>query len=122
MLTYEQAEILARTWVELISGGKAALMPEATRDKPYGWVFFWQSKQFIKRRDLRYSLVGNAPIIVDRFAGEIRVTGTAKSTDEYLAEYERTLPPARLSMRPQPHDRVRPGDDPNTNGTSRQPS
>ena len=36
-----------------------------------------------------------------RFDGEIRVTGTAKPIEEYLAEYEATLPPARLKMEPE---------------------
>jgi len=41
------------------------------------------------------------PIIVDRINGEIRVTGTAKPIEEYLAEYEATLPAARLQMKPE---------------------
>ncbi|MCM3869702.1 MAG: YrhB family protein [Pyrinomonadaceae bacterium] len=69
--------------------------------RPYGWVFFYQRKQYLTEPKFEHMLVGNAPIIVDRIDGELRVTGTAKPTEEYLTEYEATLPVARLKMRPE---------------------
>jgi hypothetical protein len=44
------------------------------------------------------ALAGNAPIIVDRVDGEIRITGTARGLSEYVAQYESSLPKARLEM------------------------
>jgi len=46
-------------------------------------------------------LIGNAPIVVDRIAGEIRVTGTARLIEKYLTEYETILTLARLEMKPE---------------------
>ena len=96
MLTRHTAEELARTWVRLMWGDGVALVPEQTIEKPYGWVFSYNSLNWIASRSLDDMLCGNAPIIVDRFGGEIRVTGTAHPTEHYLAIYEATLPPGRL--------------------------
>lgn len=90
MTTYSKAKELAETWVRLRCDGAAELVVERTIKKPYGWVFFYRGKTEI--------LAGNAPIIVDRANGELRVTGTAKRIEDYLLEYEATLPPARLQM------------------------
>jgi hypothetical protein len=77
-------------------GEGVALVPEQTIEKPYGWVFSYNSLKWIESRSFDDMLLGNAPIIVDRFEGEIRVTGTAHPTEHYLARYEASLPPARL--------------------------
>ncbi len=101
MLTYEKARRVADVWVDAVSDGEAVIMPEFTRDKGYGWVFVYQSKAFVQSGDMAESLVGNAPILVDRVNGELRVFGTAKPIEAYLAEYESTIPPARLQMKPE---------------------
>jgi len=101
MPTYQQAEKLATAWVDILLDGIAAITPEITMTRPYGWVFFYQSKEFLRDSKFEDMLIGNAPIIVDRIDGEIRVTGTARPIEEYLTEYEATLPPARLEMKPE---------------------
>jgi hypothetical protein len=92
MLTFEKTLELAATWVRITSDDRLAIIRNRTLAKPYGWIFFYGSRD----RDER--IAGNAPIIVDRIDGEIRVTGTAQSLDTYLRQYEATLPPARLQM------------------------
>ena len=72
------------------------ILDDATIVKPYVWIFFYQSKAYLDSGDFSELLAGNAPLIVDRSAGELRVTGTARPIDDYLAAYEATLPPARL--------------------------
>lgn len=104
-MTYKQAEKLAKTWVDIIGDGEYTILWEHTVDKPYGWVFFYNHKKFVEG-DEDFQLVGNAPIIVDRVNGELRVTGTGRPLEYYLAEYEATLPPARLQMRPEPHEKI----------------
>ena len=88
MLTFEQARSLAQAWVEIVTSGSWELAGEPLR-RPYGWVFFYAAKN-------GETIAGNAPIIVDRIGGEIRVTGTAEPLEKYLTKYEATLPPARL--------------------------
>lgn len=101
MLTYQQAERLAIAWVEIVHNGIAMIDPERIMTRPYGWVFCYQSKQFLAEKNFANVMVGNAPIIVDRIDGEIRITGTAKRLEDYLAEYEATLPAARLNLKPE---------------------
>jgi hypothetical protein len=100
MITYQKALQLAEKWVELVSDSKCHVVKDATIDKPYGWVFFWNSKQYDPNNPSTW-IAGNAPIIVDRVAGELRVTGTGRPLNVYLSEYESGLPPARLQMTPE---------------------
>ena len=102
MLKYAEAEQLARAWIGSHGGRKWDLMLQHTITKPYGWVFFYQSIEYIKSGDHMAFLYGNAPLLVDRFDGEVILTGTARRVDYYLAAYEATLPPARLRMMPEP--------------------
>jgi len=97
-LKFEQAYKIVATWVEVATDGIAEIC--AVNDKPYGWVFFYQAKNY-DPNDISTYLAGNAPIIFDRDNGEIRVTGTAHETEYYLKEYEATLPEARLAMKPE---------------------
>jgi hypothetical protein len=102
MLSYKQAEQVARVWIQIRGHGKWDLMLQHTITKPYGWVFFYESAEYIKTENLRYGLIGNAPFIVDRIDGQVRVTGTGRPIAHYLAAYEASLPPARLQMTPDP--------------------
>lgn len=78
------------------------MIPSATISKPYGWVFFYQSLAFVRDpSNISAALAGNGPILVDRINGEIRVFGTARPMEWFLKEYEQSLPPARLQMRPE---------------------
>jgi hypothetical protein len=101
-MDFKKAAALATAWVDIVSEGKARIVREATIAKPYGWVFFYQSRDFMDNGNEPALLVGNAPIIVDRNTSELRVTGTARTLDHYLDEYEKTLPPVCLQRTPQP--------------------
>jgi hypothetical protein len=106
MLTFEKARRVADVWVDAVYDGQAVIMPELTLAKPYGWVFFYQSKAFVQSGEMTHVLVGNAPILLERVNGELRVFGTAKPIDSYMAEYEATIPQARLLMEPERADTI----------------
>jgi hypothetical protein len=101
MLPYTKEKKLAETWVQITTDGSCEI--SQVEDKPYGWVFYFNSKDY-DPNDTSTHMAGNAPIIIDRIDGEIRVTGTAYPTEHYLKEYEATLPEARLHMTPERHD------------------
>jgi hypothetical protein len=101
-MDFAQAARLATAWVEIMSEGACRIEREKTIAKPYGWIFFYQSKEFLDDGIQSAALYGNAPIIVDRSTSELRLTGTARPLEEYLAEYEASLPPAALQRRPRP--------------------
>jgi len=98
MLTFAQASELAETWVKVTTGDRGVIIKEHTLKRPYGWVFFYTSRRFLETGETRDKFAGNAPIIVDRVNAEIRVTGTARRIERYLAEYEATIPAARMQM------------------------
>lgn len=57
----------------------------------YGWVFFYQSKEFVETGDILEMLGGNAPIIINNLNGGISETGTSKPIEEYIEEYRAAL-------------------------------
>ncbi len=70
MLTFAQAQSLARSWVEIVTNGSCDLAEETVR-RPYGWVFSYGSKN-------SELIAGNAPIIVDRFDAVARAFAAAE--------------------------------------------
>lgn len=52
-----------------------------------GWYFCFQSKEFLETGDLSAQLAGNAPFLIDRDSGELRVLGTAEPLQTYLDDY-----------------------------------
>lgn len=103
MLPYTKAKLLAETWIELTTDGTCEI--SKVEDKPYGWVFYYNSKEH-NPNGISSQIAGNSPIIIDRTTGEIRVTGTAYPVEDYLKEYESTLPESRLLLTPEKHDGV----------------
>lgn len=72
----------------------------AVDEYPIGWVFFWNSRRYLATGDFRDSLLGNAPILVDRSDGSAHFTGTARTVDEYLRRYEARDPNDERSWHP----------------------
>jgi len=65
------------------------VMRSLTREEDFGWVFFFNTRQFVQSGDMNFALGGNAPLIVDRESGELHVTGTAHPVDHYIEAYRR---------------------------------
>lgn len=65
-----------------------AIIDNETIEKEYGWVFFYQTKEYLKTGDIGDLLLGNAPYIVNKYTGEVVATGTAYPIEDYIAEYE----------------------------------
>jgi hypothetical protein len=84
MITFAQVLELAETWIRVVTKNQAVIMQEHTVTRPYGWVFIYQNRAYVDSRDRRDMLIGNAPILVDRVNGEIRVFGTGRPLEDYL--------------------------------------
>jgi hypothetical protein len=67
-----------------------ALLEDSTLETEFGWVFFYNSVEFVRTGDMRFALGGNAPIIVDRSSGELTVTGTSHPVEHYIEQYRRS--------------------------------
>jgi len=102
MLTYRQAEHLAKAWIEIRTSSRAVLMPEHTITKLYGWVFYYQSREFVEKRERSKMLLGNGPIIIDRVTGDIRSMTSAQRIEDFLSLYESSIPESRMKLTPEP--------------------
>ena len=94
MLALEQARQIAAQEIAKAVGDPDifGIIDSATIARPYGWVFFYQSRSYLESGNELEMLAGNAPLIVNRFTGSVTVTGTAHPIGYYLAEYESQLP------------------------------
>ena len=91
MITYDEAKEIAVR--EITSDGTLdnVIVEESTIEKPYGWVFSFNSKQFVETRDMLYALLGNAPIIVNKYDGSFQFTGPCPSIEENIRAYEKKM-------------------------------
>lgn len=55
----------------------------------FGWLYFYDGSTHAKTGKIADAVVGNAPLIVDRFDGKLYVTGTTHPLEHYLQEYRR---------------------------------
>ena len=69
------------------------IVDEATIERPWGWVFFHTSKKWKETGNFKYAILGNAPIIVEKATWKLITTGTARSIEHYIENYERTGSP-----------------------------
>jgi len=60
-MNFDKAAALATAWVEILCEGQARIVREAVIAKPYGWIFFYQSKEFLDDGTPSAQLAGNAP-------------------------------------------------------------
>lgn len=93
MLTKDEAKqrVYARINAEdpqAVTKVELAIIDDETIEKEYGWVLFYQTKDYLKTGDFADTLVGNAPYIVNKYTGEVIETGTAYPIEDYIAEYE----------------------------------
>lgn len=70
---------------------KLLVVDDQTIEKEWGWVFFYNSIDYLKSGEITDALAGNAPYIVNKITGEILATGTAYDIEHYIKEYESKL-------------------------------
>jgi Immunity protein 35 len=90
-MTKDEARELALLYVknrESEAGCELVLLDNQTMEKNFGWVFFYDSKVHAETGDFRYSLAGNAPVVVTRADGVIHETGTARPVEQYIERFE----------------------------------
>ena len=93
MISADDAREIANEYLlklELEDGGESLqLVEKETLEKPFGWVFFYNSKDYLETGEFKFRLAGNAPFIVDKNNGDVHVTGTAKPIEGYISDFER---------------------------------
>ena len=82
-------EEILRSWS--IENDEPVILDELTIEKDFGWGFFYNSRKFVKTEEFSYMILGNAPIIVNKFDSSLHHTGTTYATEHYITEYEINL-------------------------------
>jgi hypothetical protein len=105
VLTFKKAEELAKIWLKLTTDDSFKI--SKIYDKPYGWVFAFQYKNY-DPADPYTRMIGGCPyFLVDRTNGEIHCIEGGPEGEPYLRDYEDSLPAVRLQMTPERHDGVK---------------
>lgn len=75
----------------LKEGLNVELLNNETIEESFGWVFFYNTIEYIETGNPSYALIGNSPIIVNREDGSVNYTGTANDIEFYINEYKRRV-------------------------------
>jgi hypothetical protein len=78
---------LVAEWGRHIKGG-LVVVDEMTLTKPYGWVFFYNSRLYLETRDILHAVAGNGPVVVLADTGEVVTLGTARPSEDEIAGFE----------------------------------
>lgn len=102
MLTYDEAHglVLERLSREIEPAEdrppvEPAIVDDETIERPWGWVFFWNTRLFAETRDMEHALVGTDPICVNRADGSIASLANVEPIEPEIRRYER-----RIGVRP----------------------
>ena len=67
------------------------LVVTKTTEYEFGWVFAYNTREYIETNNISHALAGNAPLIVDKDDGQIYVTGTAPPFEQYIEQYRKGI-------------------------------
>lgn len=94
MLTLPEATIMITKYLKNLETTPPIdlkLLEESTKEFELGWVFFYQSKEFVETGEIFSSLAGNGAIIVNKYDSSIHQTGSAHPVEHYINEYLRSV-------------------------------
>lgn len=85
----EQAvlDLLKKTEIEL----NVQLQISDVLEKDFGWIFLFDSKEYVETGNNSSRLAGNSPLIFDKLDGVIYITGTSDTLDAYVEQYRRGI-------------------------------
>jgi hypothetical protein len=90
-MTKDQARQLVEKYVEGVAQDadvQFGIDDEQTMETSFGWVFFYNTVEYLATKDPLTMAVGNAPLIVDEESGRLQEMGTAHPIEHYIAEFE----------------------------------
>jgi Immunity protein 35 len=96
MLDKETAKKIATDFINSESAeadgeNKWVIIDEYTIEKPYGWMFSYNSQKFLETGDYSYSVVGNGPVVVNHYTGEVEEIPGGPFYKRNLEEYEKKI-------------------------------
>jgi hypothetical protein len=109
MLTKEQAQRIAMAFIADVaqeSSRQYVLLEDKIIEKPYAWVFPFDTREYAETGNIRAMVLGTGPIVVNRQTGSA-LMAPAMPIQQYLAHYEAALssgtnPPTSKDGKPGP--------------------
>ena len=71
-------------------GDSLVILEDETIEKPYGWVFFYQSSLFLKTGDFEEQVIAG-PVVFCSVDRSVHLLGTANGPEQEVAEFERKM-------------------------------
>jgi hypothetical protein len=65
------------------------VLDELTKERPYGWVFFVNTRRFAETKDRRFAVIGNGPVIFRKVDQSIHKLPSGVSPEDAIADFER---------------------------------
>ena len=69
------------------------LVVETAEEHRFGWLFFYESREYLRTGELMHRLFGNAPLIVDRRDGRTTFVPTGRPLRDAIREYDEQWQP-----------------------------
>jgi len=91
MIDQNEARRLVEERLRIDAEDDVAVIEALTLERPFGWVFFYNTRECLESGSASSALAGNAPYIVNRFSGAVIATGTAYTIEHYVSAYEAEL-------------------------------
>ena len=91
MVNFDDARIRVLSHLNQVYGeGPDALviLDDRTIEKPYGWIFFYNSREFVETGDFLHALGGNGPVVFEAATGEIHQLQTAREPIVEIRRFE----------------------------------
>jgi len=67
------------------------VVDEHTIERPFGWIFFYNSERFVTTGNAIYRLAGNGPVFVNKATESIEFFGSTPPLEDLISRYELAL-------------------------------
>ena len=67
------------------------VLDEHTIERPFVWIFFYNSERFVTTGNVIYRLAGNGPVFVNKATESIEFFGSIPPLEVIVSRYEREL-------------------------------
>lgn len=72
-------------------GDSLVIRDDLTIERPFGWVFFYDSQKFLETNDPDWAIAGNGPVFVNKVTKEVLFRWSAEPIAKQIADYEASL-------------------------------
>lgn len=95
-------EIARKLVAELSDQHDFVILEDKTVERPFGWVFFYTTRQYLETGDRKYLVPGAAPLVVHRADGSTEHLATSVPPARAIEIYEKRWLEKQSAAKPAP--------------------